>query len=170
MRPDSSDYVVIGEIVAPHGVRGVLRVVPWTDVPHRFEGLEQVRVRWPSGRLRVYAVEYVGRRRGQVLLKLAGCETREEAEALRGAEIVVREEERAPLPPGEYYVDDIVGLRVVTTRGEEVGVIEEVLHTGSNDVYVTARALIPALWQIIREIDLVQGRMVIDPPPGLLEE
>jgi 16S rRNA processing protein RimM len=77
-----------------------------------------------------------------------------------------------PLPDHTYYRDQIVGLRVVTTAGETLGTITEILVTGSNDVYVVRdeqrETLIPALKEIVREVDVTGGRMVIDPVDGLL--
>ena len=70
----------------------------------------------------------------------------------------------------KYYVHEIVGLQVVTTKGEKVGVVEEVLTTGGNDVYVTPRGLIPATAEVVQKIDVPEGVIVIDPLPGMLDE
>lgn len=162
--------IIIGKIVAPHGVRGEVRAVQLSDLPDRFVGLEQVRVRDRAGRERCYPVASVRPHQHYWLLKLIGCDTREAAEALRGADLVVRPEEQPPLPPDEYYVHEILGLRILTTTGEEIGVVEEVLATGSNDVYVTVRGLIPATAEVVQKIDVAEGVIIIEPLPGMLDE
>jgi len=169
MAVPAEQRITIGEIVAPHGVRGEVRVQPSTDIPGRFEHLAEVRLQWPDGREQVLPLERVRGHKQQAILKLAGCDTRSAAEALRGARLVVFPWEQPPLPPGEYYVHQILGLRVVTTTGVEVGQVTEVLFTGSNEVYVTPQVLIPATKELVREIDLAQGVMVIEPVPGLLD-
>lgn len=169
MAVPAEQRITIGEIVAPHGLRGEVRVRPSTDIPNRFEPLSEVRLRWPDGRERIQSLERVRWHKRQAILKLAGCDTRSAAEALRGACLVVLPGEQPPLPPGEYYVHQILGLRVVTTTGVEVGPVTDVLFTGSNEVYVTPQVLIPATKELVREIDLAQGRMVIEPVPGLLD-
>lgn len=167
---EEAQRIVIGKVVAPHGVRGEVRVLSLSDLPDRFLGLEQVRLRDRAGREQCYPLASARPHQRYWLLKLVGCDTREAAEALRGAEVVVRPSEQPPLPPDEYYVHQIVGLRIVTTTGEEVGIVEEVLATGSNDVYVTARGLIPATAEVVQKIDVAGGMIVIDPLPGMLEE
>jgi 16S rRNA processing protein RimM len=166
---DGQKRIIIGEIVAPHGVRGEVRVLLLSDFPDRFLDLERVRVRDRAGREQIYPLESARPHQRHWLLKLTGCDTREDAEALRGAVLVVRPAEQPPLPPDEYYVHEIVGLRIVTTAGEEIGVVEEVLFTGGNDVYVTARGLIPATSEVVQKIDVPSGVIVIEPLPGMLD-
>ena len=112
-------------------------------------------------------------RRTEVLLKLKGIDTREAAIAQRYVYVYVPESEAAcELPPGEYFVHQIVGLQVLTTAGEDLGTVEEVLSTGANDVYVVpgprGEVLIPALKTVIRTIDLATGQLIVELPPGLL--
>jgi 16S rRNA processing protein RimM len=86
----------------------------------------------------------------------------------------IDEDELAELPPGEYYIDDLIGMDVVDMTGEKVGRLVDVLATGANDVYVVQRegardALIPAIPDVIREVDVAARRMTIDPLPGLFD-
>jgi 16S rRNA processing protein RimM len=95
------------------------------------------------------------------------------AEKLKGALLQVPRSELVPLPDGHYYIFDIVGLTVYTQEGERLGVVQDVLRTGANDVYVVqaesggAPLLIPALKAVVREIDLEGGRMTVVLPEGL---
>jgi 16S rRNA processing protein RimM len=106
-------------------------------------------------------------------LKLAGIDDRERAAEERGRYLQLPE--TALDPPGDdtYYWFQLIGLRVVTTPGEELGEITEIITTGSNDVFVVrgprGELLIPAIEDVVREVDVEGGRMVIDPIPGLLD-
>jgi 16S rRNA processing protein RimM len=162
--------VVVGTVVAPHGLRGEVRVLPETDFPERLAHLGTATLVLPDGRLRELAV--VGGRwhtaKGAVLLRFAECTCRTEAEALRGARIVVHPGESPALPEGEYYDWQIVGLRAVTTDGQEIGTVREVIHTPANDVYATEEHLLPAIADVVKQIDPAAGRLIIEPLPGLL--
>jgi 16S rRNA processing protein RimM len=162
--------VVIGTVVAPHGVRGEVRVAPETDFPERLAHLGRATLALPDGKLREVTV--TGGRwhsaKGAVLLRFAEFASRTEAETLRGARIVVRPGDSPMLPEGEYYDWQILGLRVVTTDGRELGTVREVIHTPANDVYATEDHLLPAIAEVVREIDLAGRRLTIAPLPGLL--
>lgn len=167
--------MTIGAVTAPHGVRGEVRVLPLTDFPDRFFDLKRVFLL--TGRSRTeYRVQGVkGLTRGLFLLKLEGIERREDAERLRRAEVQVPRSEAVPLPPGMFYVFDLVGARVVTTGGEELGRLKDVLPNPANDVYVVEREdgreiLIPGVRHIVLSIDAENGEIVVDPPLGLVEE
>ncbi len=157
--------IAVGRITTAHGVRGQVRVEPLTDDPGRFRRLAAVRLELPDGEQRRAQVESaVVSAGGRILLKLQGCDDRDAAHALRGAYILIPQALAVKLPPGHYFVDDIIGLRVVTVGGDELGVVEEVLRTGANDVYVTGRAMIPATREVVRRVDLGAGVMTVDLP------
>ncbi len=108
-------------------------------------------------------------------MKIAGLADRTAADKLRRSEIVVPRSEVGPLPAGSYYVFDIVGMQVITPAGEVLGSIKEVIANPANDIYVLASpgrpdSYIPAIRQVVREIDVPGRRMVIDPWPGMLAE
>lgn len=168
-------WVSIGQVTAPHGLQGEVRVYPLTDVEGRFHDVERVYL-LPEGvaTRRVVHVERAVYRRNLVIVKLREVNDIDEAETLRGALVQVPVEEVAPLPEGTYYVFQLVGLRVETVDGAPVGrIIDVITNSAANDVYVVERpdaqpALIPAVRHIVREIDIEKGRMTIDPMPGLL--
>lgn len=157
-----------GQVAASHGVRGQVRVRPRTDFPERLLAQKMWRLRLADGRLVEHRVEQATPHRHGLLAKLDGIDSREAADALRGAEVVVAPDELPPLPEGQYYWHQLIGLEVVTVDGESIGPVTDILTTGSNDVYVTSRALIPAIKEVIEDVDPAAGRIVIRPMPGLL--
>jgi 16S rRNA processing protein RimM len=107
-----------------------------------------------------------------VALTLADIADRNAAQAMFGTPLYVKRGDVMPLPEGRYYHDQIIGLRVVTTTGKHLGTVVEIMATGSNDVYITregdAEVLIPALRDVVKEIDVPGGTMVVEPIEGLL--
>lgn len=157
--------IVIGRAGAPHGVRGELRVLPLTDFPERFRQLRRV---YAGGELmEVESCRYQGQ---LVIVKLKQCHDREEAAALTGRLLYVDRADAMPLEEGEYYTFDIIGLEVFDISGGSLGFVTEVLKTGSNDVYVvsgtggTGQIMVPALKAVVREINVAEGRMVVNLP------
>jgi len=162
--------VVVGAVAAPHGIRGELQVQALSDVAERFDvGSELCVVNAQGGRWLAEVVE-AREHKGRLLLEITGCATRNDAESLRGATLTIHPSMRPVLPEGSYYQDDIVGMKVMTVTGEFIGTISEVLETGSNDVYVTDRVLIPATKEVVRCVDVARKEMTIEPVPGLLDE
>lgn len=165
----ASDWVLIGVIAGAHGVKGEMKVNLETDFPDRFKRLRTIYVGKDHVPTRVEGARRLGDR---VAIRLAECTDRNAAQALHGTLLYIPSREMMPLPAHTYYRDQIVGLQVVTTTGEALGTITEVLATGSNDVYVARdeqrEILIPALKEIVREVDVTGGRMVIEPVDGLL--
>lgn len=156
------DLISVGKIVAPHGVRGDVRVAILTDFPDRFHKLRTVHL--DNGM--ILTVEGARRHKQFVLLKFKGFDTMSAAEQLRGQLIKVTREDVVVLPAGHYYFFDIIGLTVYTEAGENLGTITDILQTGSNDVYVTEgpgkkTLLIPALKEVVRHIDIPGKQMVV---------
>lgn len=164
--------LAIGEIVAAHGLRGQVRVSLLTDFPERLGRLREVWVSPPNQKRRRRRIRSVAGHptKPLVILGLEGIDGREQARGLVGALLEVEDDEAVELPEGAYFEHDIVGLRVVTTEGQELGEITEIIRTGANDVYVTAKCLIPAISDVVLEIDLEAGRVLINAIPGLLDE
>ena len=164
------DWIAVGRIVGAFGVRGQLKVVPTGRSPERFQQLRHLYVGETHD---LCEIEHCRLRGSEALLKLKGIDTREAAVAQRYVYLYVPESEALELPPGEYFVHQIVGLQVFTEEGETLGTVEEVLSTGANDVYVVpgprGEVLIPALKTVIRTVDLATGQIIVALPPGLLE-
>ena len=132
------DFVSIGEVTAPHGVRGEVRVWPRTDFPERFQRLERVFVRRPGRVPQELAVERARFHKGFVIVKLEGVDTRDDAAAARGAAASARRP-RCRCPKTNTTSSRSWGLRS-DEDGRELGVVKEVLFTGANDVYAVERA------------------------------
>ncbi|MFQ5809504.1 MAG: ribosome maturation factor RimM, partial [Armatimonadota bacterium] len=115
--------LTVGKVAGAHGIGGELKVVPLTDFPEHIFELERVLLAPPNGPGAVTEIDAVRSHKNVLLIKLAGVTDRTTAEALRGATLAIKRSMGAPLPEGHYYIDDIVGLRVVTTDGEVVGEI-----------------------------------------------
>ena len=162
-------YVAIGRVGAPWGVRGAVRVLPLTDRRGQLAAGRTVTV---AGERRT--IESARWQKGLVYLRLSGIDDREAAAELGGRLLAIPESELEPLPDGQYYRFQLIGLSVVSREGEELGRVTEVLSTGANDVYVVhgdrGELLLPATDEVVREIDLETGRMLIDVLPGLLPQ
>jgi 16S rRNA processing protein RimM len=184
--------LVVGQIGRPHGIRGEVTVLVRTDDPDlRFKAGSALATEPASrGPLTVAAARWHS---GRLLVSFAGFGDRDEAEELRGTLLVVDSAEVGPAGPEEFRDYDLIGLDVLTRSGERVGVVADVLHNGQ-DLLVVAppgsggaagrpapgrspasvvrargEILVPFVAAIVPEVDLDAGRLVIDPPPGLLE-
>lgn len=172
--PEQSEtqWVTIGKVVALFGVHGELKVRLLSDIPNRFAELSIVYLGPDHMR---HVIKSVRPYKGEmILLGLEHVNDANTAEALRNLDIYIPLADLAKLPPGSYYQHDIIGLHVYTLGGYDVGKIIDVIITGSNDVYVVKTAtekqvLIPAIRDVIKEIDLAHHTMHIDPMPGLLD-
>ena len=164
---DTPGYVAVGRVLAPWGLRGDVKVEPLTDFPQRFAAGGRV---WAGGV--TYVIERYRWQRGQVFLKLAGIDSVTAAEALRHRLLEVPEDELRPLGEGEYYHFQILGLEVKTTAGEVLGRVEQIISTGSNDVFVVrgprGEVLIPAVDDVVKSVDPTAGRIEVEVVEGLL--
>ena len=170
----NAEWVVIGLIVAAHGVKGEVRVRCLSDSPDRFANLRQCYLRTKSGEVKPCHIRSAKQLRGMHVLGIDGVNNRDDAEILRGCELVVTRNEVGPLPKGSYYIFDIVGLRAITPTGTLLGRIKDVLANPANDVYVLERpgrpdCYIPAIKQVVKEINIPSGHVVISPWPGMVD-
>ena len=165
--PDS--FLAVARIAAAHGVRGEVRCEVLTDFPDRFASTKHV---YGGADRHIISIVRVRRVRTGVLLKLEGVDTRNDAEQLRGMVLYVKDTDAVSLPADTYFWHQIVGLHVRTLDGQELGVIADILPTGSNDVYVVRgdgrEILLPAIHDVVRNIDLDNGCMTVELLEGLL--
>ena len=169
-------YLLLGEILRPHGVRGELRMRRLTDYPEQLSARLQVFL----GRgahdeaARAFALEALRWHGLYALLALAGVADRNAADALRGLYVMTPLAEAIPLEENEFYLYEIVGAQVVSADdGEALGTLVEVLETGANDVYVLrgsdyGEILLPATQETVLETDIAGRKLVVRPPSGLL--
>lgn len=168
------DWVTIGRIVALFGVRGEVKVLPETDIPNRFSQLREVYLGPEHQRRRITKASPY--KEGMILLRLAGIDSANAAEALIGQAITIPLAQLPTLPADHYYIHDLIGLRVESTGGQTLGVITDVLATGANDVYVVREAgsgrdvLVPAVKEMVKHVNISAGVMIMDPIPGLFDE
>lgn len=157
------------------GTQGDLRVKPYGRFPERFR---QLRVVYAGPEHKEYAILHRRAHGPGLVLRLEGVITLDAARALFGSTLFVPEAEAVKLPAGEFFVHQVIGLRVVTTGGDELGTISDVIETGSNDVYVVRRpagapgsreVLLPAIKDVVRRIDPGEGIVEVELLPGLLD-
>ncbi len=171
-KQNETEWATIGKVVALFGVRGELKVRLLTDIPNRFAELDAVHAGPDHTR---HVIQKVRPYKGEmIVLKLEGIDDANAAESLRNQDLQIPLSELAKLPPDSYYQHDILGLHVFTLDRLELGKIVDILITGGNDVYVVrapdgSQVLIPAIKDVIKEIDLIRHTMYIDPLPGLLD-
>jgi 16S rRNA processing protein RimM len=168
----SDELLTIGQVTAPWGNKGEVKLFPLTDFPERFSDLAQVF--WSKeGQQRELTIEKIRKHKDLFLVKFVSIDSTNEAEGLRQGYLRIPKEQRWPLPEGHYYLYEIIGLTVVTHEGERIGVVGDVLRTGSNDIYVVQREgnaqdlLLPALKTVVLHIDTQAKTMTVSIPDGL---
>src|SRR5689334_12802864 len=169
--PSPDNTILIGQIVAAFGVRGQVKMKAITD---QIEHLRRrIRTLYIGPKLQEHKLKgLIEHKPGLLILSLADVTTREQAEELRGQDVAILEAQAAPLEEGEYFIHQLYGLAVFSDQGEAIGTVREVLETGANDVLVVARpgkseGLIPMIHDVVQELDIAGGRLIIHPIEGL---
>lgn len=166
-----SSYIKIGQIINTHGHRGELKVYPLTDDINRFKDLVHVYIK-KGNEYKSYQISGVRYHKDLVLLSLHEIIDMNEAETFKGLYLELPEEELRVLPEGHYYIFQLVGLNVYE-HDRFLGKVFDIIKTGSNDVYVVQHPdkkrplLIPALKDVVRQIDLTAGLIRVELPIGL---
>ena len=166
------EYFEVGQIVNTNGLKGLLKINPFTDDITRFERLKTIFIEHKKELLE-FEIESVRYQKKQVLLKLKGIDTIEEAEKYREDYLKINRNKEEKLPEDTYYIVDLIGLDIYTEGGELLGKLDDVFSTGSNDVYVVKNSegkqiLLPAISDVIKNIDLEQKKIVVNLIEGLL--
>jgi 16S rRNA processing protein RimM len=167
--------VAIGKVVRVHGVRGDVRVRSLSDVPGRFDRLTKVTLAGPAGARRELAVRATRPLANDYLVAFEGIDRPEAAAELVGSLLEIADDQAAPLPDGQYYHCDLLGMAVRTEEGRSVGTLADIFPTGANEVFVVRGAagrehLIPATKEVVRAVDVPGRQMTIRRVPGLLDE
>lgn len=163
----------IGVITQTHGIKGEVKVFPTTDDVKRFKRLEKVTI--DSGKKRFEAeIESVKFFKQFVILKFKGFDTIEDIQPYKQAKLLVDREHAVRLRKDEYFVADLIGTKVVSDEGTELGVMTDVIETGANDVYVVKNSegeeiLFPAIRDCVKEVDLENGVITLHVMDGLLD-
>ncbi len=166
------EYFEIGQIVNTYGIKGFLKVVPYTDDMRKFEKLKTIEIN-KKGTLTKYEIEEVKYSKNTVLLKLKGIDDINEAEKYKNCYIRINRSDNEQLPEDTYYIVDLIGLEVVTVDGELLGKVQDIFSTGSNDVYVVKdelgkQILLPAIESVIKEINLDAQKITVELIEGLI--
>lgn len=168
-----SSYLQLGTVVRAWGLEGEVKVDPCADSLTLAPGLRSVHVRPPGGDGAWYEVGHVRRAGSAWIMKLRGVETPEQAKRLVSHELLIPRSRAPELPEGSFYHADLLGLRVRSETGQELGRIVEIIETGANDVYVVhgrqGEWLLPATVEVVRRVDLEGEVMLVRPLEGMIE-
>lgn len=166
------DFLKVGVITTTHGVRGEVKVYPTTDEPERFLELDHVLL--DTGKeFRDLEIKNVRFFKNLVILKFKGIDNINDIEKYKGHDLWIPREEGQELDEDEYYIADLLGLRVILDDGTEFGTLKNVMETGANDVYIIdtnahGEVLVPAIRECIQDIDLKKNTMTIHLMKGLI--
>lgn len=163
----------VGVITQTHGIKGEVKVFPTTDDAARFKKLKEVTLDTGKERLNM-EIQSVKFFKQYVIIKFQGYDSINDVEKYKNGKLLVTREKAVKLTKDEYFIADLIGLKVVTEEGEDFGILKDVLTTGANDVYIITRpdqseVLLPAIKECIRNIDMEQGSMKVHIMDGLLE-
>jgi 16S rRNA processing protein RimM len=161
-------FIPIGEILTPRGTNGHFRVRVFTDFPERFNPQSRIYIdRQPK------TIEASVFQKGYFIIKVDGIDSPEDALGLQGKQVEIHSSQLKPLADGQYYHFQLIGLSVYTVEGESLGSIKQILSYPGNDVYLVegemGEVLIPAVDDVVKRIDIEQGRIVVKAIDGLLE-
>jgi 16S rRNA processing protein RimM len=166
--------VEIAKIVGTHGLRGDLKVRPNSDDPELLLTAEQLHLRLPTGQTRMVQTSRRALHKGQVLLRIQGCDSLTQVEPFVGGVLLLAEALLPDLADDEYYWRQLKGLSVVDRQRGVIGTLEQMFSTAAHDTYVVKGVLgeimIPAVEQFVLEIDLQERVMKVDLPDGLLPD
>ena len=167
------DYLKIGGIISTHGLKGEVKVYPTTQDVHRYDVLDTAYIEMPSGKIPVH-VERVRYFKNLVIVKFRGLDRIEDVEGYLKHDLYVSREDAIELGENEYFVGDVIGLKVITDDGRVLGILDDVMETGANDVYVIAsqeepgrEILLPVIRDVILETSLEEGYIKVHLLPGL---
>ncbi len=165
------DLLEVGKIVNTHGLKGEVKVVPWTDTPDVFENLEYVLIKSRTGdaKLNISGIKY---QKNNIIVKFKELQRIEDAEPLKNSVLLAPREMLGELPEGVYYITDLLGLPVYDEEGTLLGKVTDVFHTGANDVYAVSREgkkdlLLPVIDDVILKVDLAAKRITARLMEGL---
>jgi 16S rRNA processing protein RimM len=167
------NLVLMGNVIGPHGLEGLLKIRSYAESEKSFLDAGVVYLGSDGAEVREYRVLSVRPHKKTYLLKLEHLASVEEAETHKGAMIFVPKESLTREDEDEFFWHELTGLEVVLDTGRRIGTLKEILPTGNHDIYVVREGkkeiLLPAVREVVREIDLDKQRMVISPIEGLLE-
>ena len=158
-------YLEIGQIVNTFGIKGQVKIVPFTDDITRFDELKEIYVE-KKNEWKLFLLELVIYKKNLVILKLKGIETVEEAEKLRNCYLKIDRKDAKKLPKDTYFIVDLLGLDVYTDEGKLLGKVDDIYNAGSSDIYVVKdelgkQILLPAIKDVLKEVDLENKKIIV---------
>lgn len=164
-------YFEVGQIVNTFGVKGQLKVKPFTDEMERFEELKTVYI-CKKNEMKKVEIEEVKYHKDMILLKVKGIDDMTEAEKYKGLFLKIDRKDAKKLPENTYFIADLLGLEVYTDEGELLGRVDDIFPTGANDVYVVKdemgkQILLPSIPEVLKEIDLEKEKIIVHLIEGL---
>lgn len=170
---DLHEYIHIGVVGKPQGVRGEVKIIIYPGMPADLGDCEELVLCGENGACRGYVLENVRWQGSNLIAKLEGVEDRDASELINGSKIWLQREDVPELAQGRYYWFEYEGLSVMTDDGIELGIVENVFATGANDVLVVVgpggEYLIPVIDDVQMKMDKEAGKIIVTPLPGLLE-
>ena len=165
-------YFEVGQIVNTFGVKGMLKVKPFTDDANRFEELKKVYI-CKKEKLEEVEIEEVKYHKDMVLLKVKGIDDMSEAEKVKGLYLKIDRKNAKKLPKDTYFIAELLGLEVYSDKEEFLGKVDDIFRTGANDVYLVKdekgkQLLLPGIPEVIKEIDLEKEKIIVHILKGLV--
>ena len=167
------DLLQVGSIIKPHGVHGEVKVYPTTDDLNRFKKLKEVILDTGKEKIDLH-INSVKIQNGVVILGFKEFDNPEVMEKYRKCPLLITRDNAVPLNKDEYFIADLIDIKVITDEGKELGTLTDVIETGSNDVYVVSdgksEVLIPAIHDCIVSVSTEDSLMTVHLLPGLVED
>lgn len=166
------EYFEVGQIVNTFGIKGQVKVVPFTDDVERFEELNEVYIE-KKNELQLFQIEQINYHKNMVIIKFKGINTIEEAEKYRNCYLKIDRKHAKKLPKDTYFIADLLGLPVYTDEGKLLGKVDDIYNSGSSDIYVVKdemgkQVLLPSIPEVLKEIDLENEKIIVHIIEGLL--
>lgn len=164
----------IGKIVNTHGLRGEVKIVPWTDTPDVFEDLTVIYIKNKS-EYKPLNIESVRYQKNNLIVKFKEYSDINDILQYKNAVLYAERDDLGELPEGVYYIVDLIGLEVFTESGEKIGIIADVFNTGASDIYDVKRdgkknLLLPVIDEVVKNVDIEGGKVIVNVMEGLDDE
>lgn len=164
---NTEELILIGKLTKLHGIKGMLKLASFAESVDAFYDLDWIYLKMSNGSFVKEQIENIAPHKTGALISFKSVKGIEDAQKMVGRELYIEKEYLDELPDGEYYRYELIGLEVITDGGVHLGKIEDLIPTGSNDVFVVRGGgkehMIPATKEVIRDIDIVKGEMIIEP-------
>lgn len=165
-------FIQVGKIVNTQGIKGEIKIIPFTDDIYRFDKLEKIYIGKEKLKLEITKVWY---KKNTVILKFKGYDNINDVEKFKNQNIYVDEKDKIELKDNQYFIFDIIGCKVLDTSNKEIGTVVDIIEAGSSDIYVVEgnskyeEYLIPGVKEFIKDINIEEKRIKIDPIEGMIE-